>query len=37
VHGLALRAPWGSLLALPRADRWAELVEEELSRFAEAG
>lgn len=34
VHGLALRSPWGSLVALPRAERWAELVEEELRRFA---
>jgi dienelactone hydrolase len=36
VHGMALRSPWGSLVALPRADRWADLVEEELRRFAEA-
>ena len=34
VHGLALRTPWGGLVTLPRADRWAELVEEELRRFA---
>ncbi len=34
VHGVAVRAPWGRLLALPRADRWAELVEAELRRFA---
>jgi len=33
VHGLALRAPWGGLVPLPRAKRWAELVEEELRRF----
>jgi pimeloyl-ACP methyl ester carboxylesterase len=33
VHGVALRAPWG-LLPLPRAERWAELVEDELRRFA---
>ena len=33
VHGMALRAPWGALVALPRAERWAELVEEELRRF----
>ena len=33
VHGVALRAPWGSLVSLPRAERWAELVEEELRRF----
>jgi len=32
LHGVALR-PWGILLALPKADRWAELVEEELRRF----
>ncbi|HEU5263077.1 MAG TPA: hypothetical protein VFU34_00465, partial [Gaiellaceae bacterium] len=34
VHGLALRSPWGSLVALPRAGRWLELVEQELRRFA---
>ena len=33
LHGVALRAPWGRLVALPKADRWAELVEEELRRF----
>jgi dienelactone hydrolase len=33
LHGVAVRAPWGGLLALPRAARWAELVEEELRRF----
>jgi pimeloyl-ACP methyl ester carboxylesterase len=33
VHGLALRAPWGGLVPLPRAGRWAELVEGELRRF----
>ncbi len=33
VHGLALRSPWGGLVTLPRAERWAELVEEELNRF----
>ena len=32
VHGLALRSPWGGLVTLPRAERWAELVEEELRR-----
>lgn len=32
VHGLALRSPWGGLVALPRAERWVELVEEELRR-----
>jgi pimeloyl-ACP methyl ester carboxylesterase len=34
VHGMALRTPWGSLARLPRAGRWAALVEEELRRFA---
>ena len=34
VHGIALRSPWGGLLELPKARRWAELVEEELRRFA---
>ena len=33
LHGIAVRKPWGGLLALPRAGRWAELVEEELRRF----
>ena len=33
VHGVALRAPWGGLVPLPRARRWAELVEDELRRF----
>jgi pimeloyl-ACP methyl ester carboxylesterase len=33
VHGIALRAPWGRLVALPRSERWAQLVEEELRRF----
>jgi dienelactone hydrolase len=37
VHGMALRAPWGGLVTLPRADRWADLVEEELRRFVAAG
>lgn len=37
VHGLALRAPWGRLAPLPRAKRWAELVEEELRRFTRDG
>jgi pimeloyl-ACP methyl ester carboxylesterase len=34
VHGLALRSPGGRLFPLPRAHRWAELVEVELRRFA---
>jgi pimeloyl-ACP methyl ester carboxylesterase len=33
VHGVALRAPWGGLVPLPRAGRWVELVEDELRRF----
>ncbi len=33
LHGIALRSPWGKLLPLPKADRWAELVEQELRRF----
>lgn len=33
-HGIALRSPWGTLVPLPKAHRWAELVEEELRRFA---
>jgi pimeloyl-ACP methyl ester carboxylesterase len=36
VHGIALRSPWGTLLALPKAQRWAELVEQELRRFVSA-
>jgi pimeloyl-ACP methyl ester carboxylesterase len=34
VHGVALRAPRGRLVPLPRAGRWAALVEAELRRFA---
>lgn len=37
LHGLALRSPRGRLITLPRADRWAELVEEEVRRFVDAG
>jgi pimeloyl-ACP methyl ester carboxylesterase len=33
VHGLALRAPRGGLVQLPRAERWAALVEAELRLF----
>ena len=33
LHGIALRTPWGRLVTLPKADRWAELVEEELRKF----
>jgi dienelactone hydrolase len=34
LHGIALRSPWGELVTLPKARRWAELVEGELRRFA---
>jgi len=33
VHGIALRSPWGKLVTLPKARRWADLVEAELRRF----
>ena len=36
LHGIALRAPWGSALPLPRAHRWTELVANELTRFQTA-
>ena len=36
VHGTALRTPNGTVLPLPRARRWAQLVGDELRRF-EAG
>lgn len=35
LHGTAVRAPWGSLLPLPRAGRWLELVVDEIERFTE--
>jgi len=35
LHGVALRSPGGRLLRLPRAERWAELVEEELRLLAD--
>ncbi|HXG75016.1 MAG TPA: hypothetical protein VNJ53_00450, partial [Gaiellaceae bacterium] len=34
VHAIALRAPGGGLVPLPRAGMWRALVEEELRRFA---
>ena len=34
IHPIAVRAPWGGALAMPRARRWASLVESELRRFA---
>lgn len=36
LHGVAVRAPWGAPLPLPRAGRWADLVGDELRRFEEA-
>jgi len=33
IHPIALRAPWGRTVPMPRAGRWAELVGEELERF----
>jgi pimeloyl-ACP methyl ester carboxylesterase len=33
LHGIAVRAPSGRLLPLPRARRWARLVGKELERF----
>ena len=37
LHGIALRSPWGKLVPLPKAERWTELVEEELRVFAQIG
>lgn len=34
LHGVALRAPRGGILPLPRAQRWAQLVEAQLAAFA---
>jgi dienelactone hydrolase len=34
LHGVAVRAPSGRLIALPRASTWASLVDDELRRFA---
>jgi len=33
VHAIALRAPWGRPVPLPRAGRWAELAAAELTAF----
>lgn len=33
VHGVAVRAPWGGLVRLPRASRWRGLLADELTRF----
>ena len=35
LHGVAVRAPSGRLVALPRASKWASLVAEELTAFAQ--
>jgi pimeloyl-ACP methyl ester carboxylesterase len=38
LHGVAVHAPWGGLVALPRARHWLELVSAEVERFRdEAG
>jgi dienelactone hydrolase len=34
LHGVAVRAPSGRLVALPRASKWASLAAEELTSFA---
>jgi pimeloyl-ACP methyl ester carboxylesterase len=34
VHGLALRAPWGVPLPLPRAGAWLRASTDEVARFA---
>jgi pimeloyl-ACP methyl ester carboxylesterase len=34
VHGVAVRSPFGGLVTLPKAGRWAELLEQELRRLA---
>lgn len=37
VHGVAVNRPWGGVVALPRARRWAALLGAELERFEESG
>jgi pimeloyl-ACP methyl ester carboxylesterase len=37
VHGLALRAPWGRPVPLPRARAWVRAVASEVARFASPG
>jgi hypothetical protein len=34
VHGIAVRAPWGKPVPLPRAGAWTQLVRAELAAFA---
>ena len=36
LHGVAVRAPWGGVLPLLRAGRWADLVGRELERFQDS-
>jgi len=33
LHPIALRAPWGELVRMPRAERWEQLVDAELEQF----
>lgn len=33
IHPIALRAPWGATVPMPRARRWEALVAAELERF----
>ncbi len=33
LHPIALRAPWGEAVRMPRAGRWEELVDAELGLF----
>jgi len=33
LHPIALRAPWGEPVRMPRAERWEQLVDAELERF----
>ncbi len=34
VHGIAVRAPWGAAVPLPKARRWGELVAAELQAWS---
>ncbi len=36
LHGIAVRAPSGKLIGLPRASTWASLVADELAAFTDA-
>jgi pimeloyl-ACP methyl ester carboxylesterase len=33
IHPIALRAPWGAAVPMPKSGRWAALVSRELERF----